>query len=178
MTVARVTLLETLSPLDERICRLVAAGELSWEGVAQEARCSRSTVARRITEPRIQERVAVLREEFRAAAMRDAAFADKRARVIARNAIAQDLFRQLRASDYQAAVGLDDNGAAIMALDKDRLRLFDQYLASIAADLDDARGPGTQVGVAVKIYVDPRMEQPLEADWDDAPPPNNRPPPD
>lgn len=31
--------------------------------------------------------------------------------------------------------------------------------------------------VAVKVYTDPRMENPLEADWSDAPPPRNAPNP-
>lgn len=165
---------DSLSTRDEQLAQLLAAGELTQAAIARQLRISDMTLWRKRQVPAMQARVRQLREEFRDRAMEDAVFADKRARVVARNSVAVDLLKQLQSSNYQTVISLTDEGEPIEGFDKERLRLLDVYLNSIAAEMEE-RGDkaGTAVGVVVKVYLDPRMTNPLEATWDDAPAPRS-----
>lgn len=145
-----------LTAQQERAARLIADDTLTRAAIAKRLRIGETTLYRwQAEEPAFRARVQQLREEFRAQAMQDAAFADKRLRVVARNGIALDLLRQLQASDYKTVVGLTEEGEPIEGFDKERLRLFDTYLNSIAEEMGDRGGKsaGTNVSVSVGIAV-------------------------
>ena len=51
------------------------------------------------------------------------------------------------------------------------MKEFREYLDDIAVEVGDRDTKGGPVAaVVVKVYTDPRMENPIEADWHDAPP--------
>jgi hypothetical protein len=147
----------TLSQAEERVARLLAAQDVPVVEVARRARMARSTLYLWLDDPAFRHRIRTLREEFRDQAMQDAAFADKRMRVVARNGIAVDMLKQLQASDYKTVVGLTDEGEPIEGFDKERLRLLDTYLNSIAEEMGDrgtGRGQSISVNVGVAVALD------------------------
>ena len=106
-----------------------------------------------------------------------AVFADKRARVVALNGIATDLLAQLAKAEYQVVLRTTDEGEAVHGFDSVRVKEFRACLADIAEELGDRQsgkaGATANASVTVKVYTDPRMDNPIEANWDDAPPPRS-----
>lgn len=152
----------TLSTQQEKAAQLCAADELTDEQIAVEVFVQRRTLWRWRQEPAFASRIQVLREAFRDSAMQAAIFADKRMRIVKRNDVAVDLYTQLKASDYKTVVDLTEDGEPIEAFDKERLRLFDTYLNSIAEEMGDRGGSKQQsisvnVGVAVTLQAEERV---------------------
>lgn len=163
-----------LTPRQSRAVELVVADELSDEAIAAEIGVGRDTLWRWKKLPAFAAEVAQLRETFRQQAMDRAVFADKRARVVALNGIATDLMAQMSRAEYQTILKVTEDGEHIYGFDIGRAKEFREYLDDIAIEVGDRKKDATTaVNVAVKVYTDPRMENPIEADWHDAPPPRS-----
>ena len=177
-TIRAVQFGEVPPPLPGRQARaalLVAEDELTDEEIAQRVKITKRQLENWKKRPDFAAAVRAHREAFRQRMLSEG-FADKALRVQALNAIALDLMRQLRDADYKAMVGVSETGEPIEAFDRARLREFRGYLADIAAEMGDraaSKDGGTSVGVAVKVYLDPRFADggALEANWHDAPHP-------
>ena len=152
-----------------------AADKLSEEEIAREVGIDRRTLWRWRKQPAFAAEIERLREVFRQQAMDRAVFADKRARVVALNGVASDLLAQLSKSQYQHVTFVTDDGESIYGFDTARLKEFREYLDDIAEEMGDrqAKGNSATASTVVKVYLDPRMENPIEADWHDAPPPRS-----
>ena len=124
--------------------------------------------------PAFQAEVQRLREAFRDEALARAVFADKRARVIALNGVAADLLAQLGRAQYQTILKVTEDGEHIYGFDAFRIKEFRGCLDDIAKELGERKAAASaSASVVVKVYGDPRMDNPLEADWHDAPPPRS-----
>lgn len=164
-----------LSPRREELAQLLAAEKHTNLELAAEFGVAERTIERWRTEPQVVARVAELREAFKDAALEAAPFADRRARVVALDAMAHDLMHQLRQSRYQVVLDIDEHGNPTLGFDTKRVKEFRGCLDDLAKELGDRRPEGGGVQVVVKVYGDERFGQSgaLEADWSDAPPPRS-----
>ncbi len=164
----------TLPTHQEKVARLCAADELTDEQIATRARINRTTLWRWSQEPIFAARVVALREQFRDEAMRAAPFADKRVRIVTLDAVARDTLAALKDNGYEEVYYYGPDALEAKRFDKDRVEALRKYLAEIADELGDReKKGGTSTSVVVKVYTDARMENPIEADWHDAPPPRS-----
>lgn len=160
----------------EKAAVLLAADEETDETIAKACKVSRQALAEWKRAPEFQARIAEHVEDFRKRVY-STGFADKAKRVRALNAVAGALLTQMQSADYQVLLKMTDDGEAIYGFDRDRIREFREYLSDIAEEMGDRQargGASATAAVVVKLYSDPRMENPLEADWHDAPLPRNR----
>lgn len=149
---------------------LLAADEKTDEQIAAECNVARNTLATWKLAPEFQSRIAQHLEVFRTEILRRS-FADKARRVRALDTVAGALLNQLQRAEYQTIVKVTEDGEHIYGFDKDRLREFREYLDDIAIEVGDrAQDKTGGATVVVKVYTDPRMDNPIEADWHDAPP--------
>lgn len=153
---------------------LLAADEQTDEEIAGACNISRMTLARWKLVPAFQERIDQHLDAFRKRVFATG-FADKARRVRALNAVAGALLAQLERAEYQVVLKTTDDGEAVLGFDTARVKEFRGCLSDIAAELGDrqAKGASASAAVVVKVYADPRMENPLEANWHDAPPPRS-----
>lgn len=138
----------------ERIARLVAAGELSHQQVANAAKVSRWSLQRLRQQLPFRARLAWLRERALQEAIEDEPLADKRARVIAAARMVRTLDAQLEQHDYTTVLGVSKQGNPIVGFDRGRMAERRQHLALIDDMLTDKSSPiegATQIGVSVTI---------------------------
>ncbi|HEX6537532.1 MAG TPA: hypothetical protein VF041_23320 [Gemmatimonadaceae bacterium] len=157
--------------------RLVAEDELADVEIAKRARIGKSTLERWKQRPDFQAAVAAHRERFRDAMLREG-FADKRLRVRALNLSATAVYRKLMESDFTAkrVIGTAESFVEFDVFDEERVRQFRGLLDDIAKELGERQtgaGATASAAVVVKVYGDARMENPLDADWSDAPAPRS-----
>lgn len=149
---------------------MLAADEKTDQEIADECKVSRQSLANWKLIPEFQGRIEQHLEQFRKQVL-SRSFADKARRVRALDTVAGALLNQLNRAEYQTIVKVTEDGEHIYGFDKDRLREFREYLDDIAIEVGDrAQDKGSGATVVVKVYTDPRMDNPIEADWHDAPP--------
>lgn len=154
-----------------RAAELLADDELGDRDIAKSLGIGRTQLASWKHIPEFAAEIVRLRDLFRQQAMDRAVFADKRARVVALNGIATDLMAQLSKAEYQVVLKTTDDGEAVHGFDTFRVKEFRACLADIAEEMGDRKTTASaSASVTVKVYTDPRMENPIEANWDDAPP--------
>lgn len=94
------------------------------------------------------------------------------------NTVATALLTQMTRSEFQVLLKMTDEGEAIYGFDDRRVSQFRGCLDDIAKEMQERGSASAQAtataAVVVKVYTDERMDNPLEADWSDAPPPSNR----
>lgn len=153
---------------------LLAADEKTDEQIAAECKVSRQTIANWKLVPQFQERIDQHVEAFRKRVF-SMGFADKARRVRALDTVAGALLMQMQRADYQTVLKVTEDGEHITGFDVLRVKEFREYLDDIAEEMGDrqAKGASATASVTVKVYTDPRMDNPIEANWDDAPPPRS-----
>jgi hypothetical protein len=178
MVMSALPVAENCSPLtskQQHAAELCAADEKTDEAIAALVGVAPRTLWYWKRQPAFDAEVRRLRDLFRQQAMDRATFADKRARVVALNGVAADLLAQLARAEYQVVLRTTDDGEAVLGFDAARVRELRGCLADLAAEVGDRQNKGASAtaAVVVKFYGDPRMDNPLEANWDDAPPPRS-----
>lgn len=164
-------------PLDqERAAELVADDEHSDVEIAKIVGVTRRTLARWKKTPAFSAAVQELRESFRERMLQHG-FADRARRVQGLNTVATALLMQISQADYQVLLKTTDEGEPIYGFDDRRVAQFRGCLDDIAKEMQE-RGTASAsatatAAVVVKVYTDARMDNPLEADWSDAPPPRS-----
>jgi hypothetical protein len=122
----------------ERAALLVAADDIPDESIALELRITRQTLANWKGAPEFCERVNEHRARLRLKVMREG-FAQKAERVKALNAVATALLTQIGQAEYQAVIGLTEDGEPIKGFDRGRVREFRGLLDDIAKELGERK---------------------------------------
>jgi hypothetical protein len=158
----------------EKAAVLLAVDEETDEAIAKACKVSRQALADWKRAAEFQARIAEHVEAFRQRVFRTG-FADKARRVRALDTVATALLAQMQRAEYQTVLKVTDDGEHIYGFDDRRLKVFLDYLDDIAEEMGErqARGASATAVAVVKVYTDARMDNPLEADWHDAPAPRS-----
>lgn len=128
----------TLTTRQEEAALLVAEDEQPDAEIAAGVRVKRMTLHRWKQQPEFAERVREHRARFRLKVMSEG-FADRAERVRALNTVATALLTQISEAEYQAVIGLTDDGEPIKAFDRGRVREFRGLLDDIAKEMGDRK---------------------------------------
>jgi hypothetical protein len=126
------------TPRRERAALLVAADDIPDESIALELGITRRTLTDWKQAPEFCERVNEHRARLRLKVMHEG-FAQKAERVKALNAVATALLSQIAAAEYQAVIGLTEDGEPIRGFDRGRVREFRGLLDDIAKELGERK---------------------------------------
>jgi hypothetical protein len=126
------------TPRRERAALLVAADDIPDESIALELGVTRQTLATWKQAPEFCERVNEHRARLRLKVMHEG-FAQKAERVKALNAVATALLTQISQAEYQAVIGLTEDGEPIKGFDRGRVREFRGLLDDIAKELGERK---------------------------------------
>lgn len=130
-----------LTKREEESARLVAEDEQTDEEIAALVGVAKMTIERWKKRPDFSARVEQHREAFKNEAL-TIGFADKRARLKALNAMAQDIQAQIARSNYEREeIKLAANGehVSFQVFDKDRVSAFFKALDDIAKELGERK---------------------------------------
>jgi hypothetical protein len=122
----------------ERAALLVAADDIPDESISLELHITRRTLTTWKQAPEFCERVNEHRARLRLKVMREG-FAQKAERVKALNAVAVALLAQISQAEYQAVIGLTEDGEPIRGFDRGRVREFRGLLDDIAKELGERK---------------------------------------
>jgi hypothetical protein len=122
----------------ERAALLVAADDIPDDSIALELHISERTLGYWKAAPEFCERVNEHRARLRLKVMHEG-FAQKAERVKALNAVATALLTQIGQAEYQAVIGLTEDGEPIKGFDRGRVREFRGLLDDIAKELGERK---------------------------------------
>ena len=138
----------------ERMCKLIAAENMTLQSIADTLGVSHVTVWRTRKHAPVAARIRYLRDQLAAQAYEDEPLVDKRNRVVAAAKLARTLHEKLEANDYTDVIAVTKQGIEIHAHDRWRVQHYLDALAAVHRMVDGDSKQGTTVNVSTSISME------------------------